>query len=60
MKLRLAGLTTAFLGLALAFTAFSYGASGRGLTAFLAVLAGLVVFLLGRRLVVAAAVRDAG
>lgn len=54
MKLRLGGLTVAFLGLALAFSAFSFAASGRRLTAFLAVLAGLVVFLLGRRLLLAA------
>lgn len=58
MTLRLVGLTMAFLGLALAFTAFSYGASGRPLTAVLAVLAGLVVFLLGRRLLLAAASAD--
>ena len=59
MILRLVGCTMAFLGLALAFTAFSYGASGRALTASLAVLAGLVVFLLGRRLLLAAASADA-
>lgn len=54
MKLRLGGLTVAFLGLALAFSAFSFAAWGRVLTAFLAVLAGLIVFLLGRRLLLAA------
>lgn len=54
MKLRLGGLTLSFLGLALAFSAFSFAASGRALTAFLAVVAGLVVFLLGRRLLLAA------
>lgn len=54
MKLRLAGLTVAFLGLALAFSALSFAASGRALTAFLAVAAGVVVFLLGRRLLLAA------
>lgn len=59
MRLRLAGLTIAFLGLALAFTAFSWGASGRGLTAALAGLAGVVVFLLGRRLLLAAGTADA-
>lgn len=59
MKLRLAGLTIAFLGLALMFTALSYGASGRALTSGLAVVAGAVVFLLGRRLLLAAAAPDA-
>lgn len=58
MTLRLAGLTMTFLGLALAFAAFSYGASDRPLTAALAVLAGLVVLLLGRRLLLAAASAD--
>ena len=55
MKLRVAGLAVAFLGLALAFAAFSFAAQGRGLAAGLAVAAGLVVFLLGRRLLIAAA-----
>lgn len=59
MKLRLAGLTIAFLGLALVFTALSYAASGRGLTSGLAVVAGVVVFLLGRRLLLAAALPNA-
>jgi hypothetical protein len=54
VKRRLGGLTVAFLGLALAFSAFSFAASGRRLTAFLAVVAGIVVFLLGRRLLLAA------
>jgi hypothetical protein len=54
VKLRLAGLTIAFLGLALAFAGLSWGASGRVTTAVLAALAGAVVFLLGRRLLLAA------
>jgi len=56
VKLRLAGLTVAFLGLALGFSAFSFAASGRGLTAGLAMAAGLVVFLLGRRLLLASGI----
>lgn len=59
MTLRLAGLTIVFVGLAMAFSALAYAASGRGLTAVLAVLAGFVVFLLGRRLLLAAAAADA-
>lgn len=59
MRPRLAGLTIAFLGLALAFTGLSWSASGHGSTAILATLAGVVVFLLGRRLLLAAGRRDA-
>jgi len=54
VKLRLGGLTGSFLGLALAFSALGFAASGRPRTAFLAVVAGLVVFLLGRRMLLAA------
>lgn len=59
MKQRLAGLSIAFLGLALAFAGLSWSASGHGSTAFLAALAGAVVFLLGRRLLIAAGRLDA-
>lgn len=59
MRVRLVGLTGAFLGLALAFAALSWGASGEGLTAGLAVLAGVVVFLLGRRFLLAVGTADA-
>lgn len=59
MKLRLGGLAVSFLGLALAFSALSFAAQGRALTVFLAVVAGLVVFLLGRRLLLAAGVSRA-
>lgn len=52
---RLAGLTIQFLGFVLMFSALSLAASGRALTAWLAVLAGLVTFLLGRRLLRTAA-----
>ena len=59
MKQQLAGLTVTFLGLALGFAALSFAAEGRGTTATLAVVAGLVVVLLGRRLLVAARRSDA-
>lgn len=59
MRLRLVGLTVAFLGLALAFAALSWAASGEGVTAALAVLAGVIVFLLGRRVLLAAGTADA-
>jgi hypothetical protein len=52
---KLAGLTMQFLGLALAFSSLSLAASGRSLTAWLAVAAGIVTFLLGYRLLRAAA-----
>lgn len=47
---KLLGLMTQFLGLALAFSSFSLTASGRLLTAWLAVSAGVITFLLGHRL----------
>lgn len=59
MKQKLAGLTITFLGLALGFTALSFGAQGRGGTAALAVVAGVIVVLLGRRLLIAARRPDA-
>jgi len=59
VKQRLAGLTIMFLGLALAFAGFSWSASGQGSTAILAALAGAVVVLLGRRLLLAAGRLDA-
>lgn len=59
MKQRLAGLTVMFLGLALAFAGLSWSASGHGSTAILAALAGTVVVLLGRRLLLAAGRPDA-
>jgi hypothetical protein len=52
---QLTGLTMQFLGLALAFSSLSLIASGRSLTAWLAAFAGVVTFLLGRRLLRAAA-----
>lgn len=52
---QLTGLTIQFLGLLLIFSALSLSASGRALTAFLAVVAGSVTFLLGRRLLRATA-----
>jgi len=54
---KLAGLMMQFLGLALAFSSLSLAASGRSLTAWLAVSAGIVIFLLGHRLLRAAASR---
>jgi hypothetical protein len=48
-----------FLGFALAFAGFSWSASGHGSTAILGVLAGTVVILLGRRLLLAAGRPDA-
>ena len=67
MRQQLAGLAVIFLGLALGFAALSCAAPGRGVTAALAVragvsvalLAGLIVALLGRRLLVAARRADA-
>ncbi|MEE8487287.1 MAG: hypothetical protein V3S56_03895, partial [Gemmatimonadota bacterium] len=47
-------------GLALAFSAFSLTASGRSLTAWLAVSAGVITFLLGHRLLRAAAAGGSG
>ena len=55
MIAKLAGLTIQFLGLALAFSSLSLIATERPLTAWLATLAGVVTFLLGRRLPRAAA-----
>ncbi len=54
MIAKLLGLMIQFLGLALAFSALSLAASGRSLTAWLAVFAGIVMFLLGYRLLRAA------
>lgn len=55
MKLRLLGLTVMFLGVALACASLSFAGQGRALASGLAVVAGLVVMLLGRRLLLAAA-----
>ena len=55
---QLAGLTIQFLGLLVAFSALSLAASGRSLTAWLATCAGVVTFLLGRRLLRASAPTD--
>jgi O-antigen ligase len=54
---KLVGLALQFVGLALAFSSLSLAASGRSLTAWLAVIAGVITFLLGHRLLRAAASR---
>lgn len=59
MKLRLLGLTVMFLGVALACAAFSFAGQGRTVASVLAVVAGLVVLLLGRRLLLAASIHAA-
>lgn len=59
MKLRLFGLTVMFLGVALACASFSFAAQDRTVAAVLAVVAGLVVLLLGRRMLLAASTTHA-
>lgn len=54
MRLRLLGLTVMFLGVALACASLSFGAQGRELASGLAVVSGVIVALLGRRLLLAA------